>query len=189
MDPKRIGWWLGLILAIGMTWYLSRSEEVLTEPPIVVPELPTEPPSVENETEPSPVAEKGGLYRAPLNPVAARLNAPDLSAQDDVANVHQLLVQMFGVWKSQRRPMSLNAEFTQALTGDNPSRLAFVPPNHPAIIDGELTDRWGQPYYFHQLSLDRIEVRSAGPDQRLYTEDDALYSPWKSTPDPVASSP
>lgn len=78
--------------------------------------------------------------------------------------------------------MSLNSEFTAALTGDNPVRMPFVPKNHSAIVNGELVDRWGTPYQFHQLSLDRIEVRSAGPDQQLYTDDDALFSPWTKLP-------
>lgn len=123
-----------------------------------------------------------------MNPIAAKLNDPTLTAEDDVAHVHQILSQMFGVWKSQRPPMSLNAEFTRALTGNNPVRLPFVPADHPAIVEGELVDRWGTPYQFHQLSLDRIEVRSAGPDQQLYTEDDALFSPWTKEPPAPANA-
>jgi hypothetical protein len=33
-------------------------------------------------------------------------------------------------------------------------------------------DRWGTPLYFHAISRDRLEVRSAGPDKVMWTEDD-----------------
>lgn len=179
MDPKRIGWWAGLVAAVIITWILARSGP---EPdPIALDESPpvsAPRPAPDTQPEPAPPAPPANVLRAPPNPVAAKLNDPALTAADDVANVHQLLEQLFGVWKGQRRPMSLNAEFTRALTGANPARLAFISPNHPAVVDGELMDRFGQPYQFHIISLDRIEVRSAGPDRRLYTGDDALYSPW-----------
>jgi len=181
MDPKRIGWWTGLVAAIIITWMLTRSGPA---PYPIELEEPAAPPSVETRAsapKPNPMT-AGPLLRPPPNPVAAKLNDPNLTAEDDVANVHQLLEQMFGVWKTQRRPMSLNAEFTRALTGDNPARLPFIASSNPAVVDGELVDRFGEPYQFHIISLDRIEVRSAGPDQRLYTDDDALYSPWTKAP-------
>jgi hypothetical protein len=37
---------------------------------------------------------------------------------------------------------------------------------------GELTDRWGTAYFFHQLSSREMEIRSAGPDRKMWTEDD-----------------
>jgi hypothetical protein len=37
---------------------------------------------------------------------------------------------------------------------------------------GELTDRWGTPFFFHQVSKAQMEVRSAGPDRRMWTADD-----------------
>ncbi|WP_309396596.1 hypothetical protein [Cerasicoccus maritimus] len=186
MDPKRIGWWLGLLLAVGLTWYLAGPRGQWSEP--FDHESADEDKSLPSLDAPKPVSPSSPVafsYSLPMSPAAAKLNDPALTARDDVANVHLLLEQMFGVWKTQRRPMSLNTEFTRALTGDNPVRIPFLPADHPAIIDGELVDRWGAPYQFHQLSMDRIEVRSAGADGRLYTEDDALYSPWREAPAPV----
>jgi hypothetical protein len=40
-----------------------------------------------------------------------------------------------------------------------------------------LCDRWGTPLRFHQLSGERMEIRSAGPDRKFGTPDDALWSP------------
>ncbi|MDB4566763.1 hypothetical protein N9Z78_02055, partial [Akkermansiaceae bacterium] len=60
-------------------------------------------------------------------------------------------------------------------TGNNPYRIAPVPPQHPRINDrGELTDRLGIPYVIHPLAEDVIEVRAAGKDGVLWTEDDVV---------------
>jgi hypothetical protein len=68
-----------------------------------------------------------------------------------------------------------NATFVNALTGNNPGRLAFIGRDHPAIdAQGRLLDRWGEPFFFHLLGKDELEIRSAGPDRKLYTEDDLL---------------
>ncbi len=41
-----------------------------------------------------------------------------------------------------------NRSMVNALTGNNPERIAFLPPDHPAINgSGELIDRWGSPFF------------------------------------------
>jgi len=68
-----------------------------------------------------------------------------------------------------------NASFVNALSGNNPGRLAFISRDHPAIdAQGQLLDRWGMPFFFHLLGRDALEVRSAGPDRQLYTPDDLV---------------
>jgi hypothetical protein len=68
-----------------------------------------------------------------------------------------------------------NAGFVNALTGQNPSKLGLIPRDHPAIdAKGQLLDRWGEPFFFHLIGRDALEVRSAGPDRKLYTADDLL---------------
>jgi hypothetical protein len=75
-------------------------------------------------------------------------------------------------------PGGTHEEIVRALQGRNRARLAFVPEHHPALnAQGQLVDRWGTPYFFHALSSTRMEIRSAGPDQKMYTPDDALLSP------------
>ena len=71
-----------------------------------------------------------------------------------------------------------HAEITAALTGDNSLGLRLIPRTHPAInAAGELVDRWGTPFLFHALAGDRMEVRSAGPDKKFGTPDDARLTP------------
>jgi len=78
-----------------------------------------------------------------------------------------------------------HVEITAALAGNNPVRFAFIPPGHRAInARGELVDRWGTPFRFHQLSGTQMEIRSAGPDRKFGTTDDAEFSPGSLFPVP-----
>jgi hypothetical protein len=70
-----------------------------------------------------------------------------------------------------------NATFVNALTGENPGRVAVLNRDHPAIdAKGQLLDRWGEPFFFHLLGRDELEIRSAGEDRTLYTADDLLQA-------------
>lgn len=69
-------------------------------------------------------------------------------------------------------PVGQNEDITTALLGANPQRLALLPPASPAIKDGQLIDPWGTPYWFHPVSGQEMEIRSAGPDRELFTADD-----------------
>lgn len=106
------------------------------------------------------------------------LNAAGRTVQDDLALLNQVFLSWQTNFPAEGNPVGSNADITAALTGRNRLRYALVPPRHPAIsAEGELVDRWGTPYFFHQLDGRRMEIRSAGPDRRLYTEDDALLTP------------
>jgi hypothetical protein len=70
-------------------------------------------------------------------------------------------------------PVGNNAEITAALLGDNEKQLKLEIPGGSTLNDkGELCDPWGTPWFFHQLSATQTEVRSAGPDRKMYSEDD-----------------
>lgn len=73
---------------------------------------------------------------------------------------------------STRPPLGTNEEITRALMDRDALGESAIPASHPAIVSGQLVDRWGSPWFFHQMSADVIEVRSAGPDRRLFTGDD-----------------
>ena len=70
-------------------------------------------------------------------------------------------------------PVGTNAEITTALRGDNLKQLKLeIPAGSSVSPAGELCDPWGTPWFFHQLSSRKMEIRSAGKDKQLYTEDD-----------------
>ena len=72
-------------------------------------------------------------------------------------------------------PVGSNAEIMAALMGGNPKGAMFAPTEGQSLnSSGELVDRWGTPYFFHQLSATEMEVRSAGPDRRMWTADDIV---------------
>jgi hypothetical protein len=114
---------------------------------------------------------------APIT-LADNLNASNRAIAGDL----HILADILTAWRTNfphdGNPWGENAEITAALTGRNALKLALIPPNHRAInARGELCDRWGTPFRFHQLSGTQMEIRSAGPDQKFGTADDAVLMP------------
>jgi len=73
-------------------------------------------------------------------------------------------------------PVGTNPEIAAALNGENPKQIKFIDPENGLRINGngELVDSWGTPFFFHQLSANDTEVRSAGPDKIMWTADDLV---------------
>jgi hypothetical protein len=73
-------------------------------------------------------------------------------------------------------PVGTNPEITAALNGDNPKQARFITEESGLRINGagELVDYWGTPFFFHQLSANEMEIRSAGPDRKMWTADDLV---------------
>jgi len=73
-------------------------------------------------------------------------------------------------------PVGTNPEITSALNGENPKEVKFLDPEKGMRINsqGELVDSWGTPFFFHQLSGTEMEIRSAGPDKKMWTADDLV---------------
>ena len=65
---------------------------------------------------------------------------------------------------------------SRALNGDNPKQANFLNAEAGMRVNGqgELVDSWGTPYFFHQVSGTETEIRSAGPDRKMWTEDDLV---------------
>lgn len=93
---------------------------------------------------------------------------------DDVQSVSMLLEEYRRAFGAM--PVGeLNDEIVRRLQGENPKGIAVLPKAHPAIsAQGELLDRWGTPYRFHPESSWDMTVRSAGPDKRMWSNDDIL---------------
>lgn len=109
--------------------------------------------------------------------VGEGLNSVDGSVQRDLRIVSAILDAWQTNFPSEGNPVGLNVEITRALTGANRLKIPFIPSDHPAINrDGELCDRWGTPLVFHQIAKHHMELRSAGPDRRIYTDDDVVWN-------------
>jgi hypothetical protein len=73
-------------------------------------------------------------------------------------------------------PVGTNPEITAALNGENPKQVKFLTEDSGLRINGqgELVDSWGTPFFFHQISGTEMEIRSAGPDRKMWTGDDLV---------------
>lgn len=71
------------------------------------------------------------------------------------------------------RPLSANEDWADLFRGKNGAHEEFLPAQHVALnAQGQLIDRWQSPLFFHALGGGRYEIRSAGPDKAMWTQDD-----------------
>lgn len=116
------------------------------------------------------------------SPLAAELNAGTSDGQKDVQVLLSLVRQYSRrLHGRQGLPIGNDSDLARVLTGRNPMRTVILPPNNPAVGgDGRLHDRWGTPYFIHPTGHNQFEVRSAGPDRQMFTEDDLVADPaWQ----------
>jgi hypothetical protein len=143
------------------------------------PELPVSAPRDEPESIKQVILQRTTPAQIYLLPeaaeIASRLNSGETSPQEDLEIV-ELLITIFRKANNGLNPDGgLNDEITGALAGRNIKGFAVLPPDHPAMAkNGKLLDRWGAPYFFHPVTSQQIDVRSAGPDHALWTEDDVV---------------
>lgn len=134
----------------------------LTPPPAgMIPPVSTSPSQESRSSSPSNITP------------TANVPPPDSEALIEVDKV-SLMIRDYRTVAGEN-PVGTNAEIMAAVMGGNPKGATFGPPEGVALNQkGELIDRWGSPYFFHQLSRDRMEIRSAGVDKVLWTADDPV---------------
>jgi hypothetical protein len=171
-----------LTLAVGLRLLLpppvgQTGQTRPAEPPRPSGSAPSEEP-VPASIPAAPAGAETRVYLGPGSPLAPELNAPGGSGARDVEIVQQITGALLSSLKGPARPpLGSNADFARALRGENRLGVLMLPARHPAFDGrGELIDRWGTPYHFHAVSSDFIEIRSAGPDLRLFTDDDFVDS-------------
>lgn len=98
-------------------------------------------------------------------------NLPPVTVMENVRRVFRDYAARFG-----GNPVGTNPEITRALDGGNPRQVHFLDEEAGVRVNekGELVDPWGVPFFLHQLSAKEMEIRSAGPDQRMWTDDDLV---------------
>ncbi|MEM1058676.1 MAG: hypothetical protein AAGK14_05465 [Verrucomicrobiota bacterium] len=134
------------------------------------------PSTTPGRSQPSPtVAERdarGVNYLPQVVAFADELNAPSGNPRNDV----DTLVNLMDIYRrmvGEGYPSGLNREIVRQLQGDNGKKLAVLPSSFPGLNpEGEITDRWNTPYFFHNVSDTQVEIRSAGPDRTFWTDDD-----------------
>ena len=113
------------------------------------------------------------------NPFVEEYGQPDRNTANDLTVVNlllsdsQLLIKDFDSYF-----LPENRQITGFLQGKNRDRLAWIPEQYRFVNDqGELVDRWETPLFFHRKSGFQFELRSAGPDRKLWTKDDITTQP------------
>lgn len=100
------------------------------------------------------------------------LNRPERTATQDLELLKEVLFHFRTVHKEN--PIGTHEEIVRQLVGGNSRGVAYLSESHPALKQGQLHDRWGTPFYFHQLSDQVMEIRSAGPDRVHWNADDVI---------------
>jgi hypothetical protein len=103
----------------------------------------------------------------------------NLPPQNDLVLMSRLMDNSLLLLKSAaNQPLSANEDWAALFRGQNAARERFLPDRHVAFnARGQLIDRWGTPLFFHAMGSGRYEVRSAGPDGKLWTDDDIHRNP------------
>ncbi|MEM6886340.1 MAG: hypothetical protein AAF571_15060 [Verrucomicrobiota bacterium] len=99
----------------------------------------------------------------------------DASTQmKDLAEVRDLIEVYHSYLKDpDGLPTAGNRAIVKAFAGENVHRIRFIDPEADYINDnGELVDRWNSPLYFHFEDARFPDIRSAGPDRQIWTQDD-----------------
>lgn len=154
----------------------TRSGSAPKPPPAVASDVPT-------QTSPAAPVEASTVARPPMpaSPGTAPVSAgpsPAPATDADFAALANDLEHVRLIIREYRdvvgeNPMGTNAEIMQAVLGDNLKQAKIgLPEGQRLNGKGELVDRWGTPYFFHQVSKNEMQVRSAGPDQVMWTGDD-----------------
>lgn len=120
---------------------------------------------------PPPAKAREAIIVLPIATEMTPLNSPETTVDEDLGTI-ELLISEFAKHNGGN-PVGENVEITAALMGENPKHLAYLPSKGPFLDSaGQLIDRWGTPYFFHQLSATQTEIMSAGPDRQFNTGDD-----------------
>ena len=121
----------------------------------------------------------------------ARLHSPDTDGKVDVSALQATLTGLAQSLQGDLPPIGDDRDLARALLGRNRDGLAFLPADSPAYdsATGHLKDRWGTPYFVHPRGPRDFEIRSAGPDKKLFSPDDLVaangpYVPQAGTPAP-----
>jgi len=158
-----------LILGLGIQWWHhQRSQNVTTS-------VVNAPATKRKEPPPQPLyfdLKKLSESAVDQSKLADQLNQPEVSPQQDLSILKTIFRQYRTAYREN--PTGNHDQILERLLGNNPNGIAFIPPNHPAIRGGMLHDRWGTPFYFHQISETTVEIRSAGPDGRHWNSDDIV---------------
>ena len=102
-------------------------------------------------------------------------NSANITPMQRMGIVSELLTH-YSEACSQSPSGKSNKDIVEQLLGSNPMNFVFISPNSPALKNGFLIDDWGTPYSFYHVQDQKIDIFSAGPDKKRWTNDDISSS-------------
>ncbi|MGJ8696261.1 MAG: hypothetical protein ACSHYF_08075 [Verrucomicrobiaceae bacterium] len=159
---------VGFIL--GLLWLLVYS---LSTPPAE--------PSPQKQSTPPPSTETPPAREYPEQAMGDRILAdyasPSSNGKEDIKLFYNYLTNVFLLLKSRdTQQYAINEDLSALLRGKNNYKTPFVSPDsHIFNEEKMIIDRWGTPIHIHTISSDVFELRSAGPDKKLFTQDDPIW--------------
>lgn len=155
-----------LIIVAGFIVWFRRDDPI---PPMTAP---TPPPFVGPEDTKEP----------PAPPILADRMLRDYgndnsSPKNDLKLISKLVDSAFLLIKNRdTREYATNEDLVLFLQGQNAYQSTYLGKTSPALNDdGQLIDRWASPLIVHPVSQKILELRSAGPDRKPYTDDDLTW--------------
>ena len=135
---------------------------------------PTAVPPISASPAPTPALQ----MNRPSAQLASELGTGD-DAQHDVIILHQIVTMYIrSLGNRQGLPIGGDRDLARVLAGHNPMHQYFLPPDHPSLSTPKhIVDRWGTPYFIHPWGHNTFEIRSAGPDRKMFTDDDLIANP------------
>jgi hypothetical protein len=80
------------------------------------------------------------------------------------------------------RHYSTNEGVAEMLKGQGIVKLPALSEDHPVFNkEGLIVDRWGEPWLFHSVSSDRLDIYSPGEDGEYGTDDDLSLEQGRAT--------
>ncbi len=151
--------------------------ELIPATPVATPEATPRMTTVRREpstTKPAMIAPPSPVVSAPPSSAAGD-KVPAIPREEIAKDVDKVTLSLRDYRTLMgENPVGTNAEIAKALDGGNPKQARLLQEGLILNDKGELIDRWGTPYFFHQLSRDHMQIRSAGPDRKMYTDDDIV---------------
>ena len=166
---RRLVFSLGVAtLLVGFVLHWTRQKDAEKEPP--GPAQVSQPPEEQKDTPLEPSQQLLG------DQLLAQYGKPNGTLAGDMEIFDRYLGNVFILTK-QRDPRyyATNEDLVLFLTGQKGNLQPYLSPDSPLLNEkGQITDRFGSPIIIHPFSKDKIEIRSAGPDQVPYTADDIV---------------
>lgn len=172
------------LLGAGLFWFVTRDDPSLKDltlpsrsKPPSKPQSPA--PAVAAPTPAPPPPEPPPRDRRAIDPEIQKLADRLIDHVQTPLNDLEVVHEFFDMYRKamSQMPVGSNEDLTAILTGGNPQDGVLFPADSPMIVNGQIVDRWGSPYWIHPNSGARVEIRSAGPDKSLFTPDDIVLNP------------